>query len=330
MKTNLPCLSIVVPVYNEEPTIPELHRRLTVAAEGFGVTYELVFVNDGSRDRSGELLRGLANQDAHVRVVDFARNFGHQIAITAGMDHAQGDAVVVIDADLQDPPEVIGQMLDKWREGYDVVYAVREKREGDTFFKKVTAAAFYRLLRSITHVDIPLDTGDFRLMSRRAIEAMKLFSERNRFVRGLVSWIGFRQTGVTFIREERFAGETKYPLKKMIRFALDGIVSFSFVPLQLATYAGFAISGLSFLAILWVVYLRLFTTQTITGWASLMVIMLFLGGIQLITLGVVGEYIGRIYDEVKRRPLYLIQALVGFERDPAKAGESPRSSSPHR
>lgn len=325
-----PCLSIIVPIYNEEPSISELHRRLTLAAEGFGVTYELLFVNDGSRDRSGILLRTLAEQDSRIRIVDFARNFGHQIAITAGMDYAQGDAVVVIDADLQDPPEVIGPMLAKWREGYDVVYAIRERREGDTFFKRSTAALFYRLLRRITSVDIPLDTGDFRLMSRRAIDAMKLFNERNRFVRGLVSWIGFRQTGITFVREERYAGETKYPLKKMIRFALDGIVSFSFVPLQLATVFGFIASALSFLGILWAVYMRVFTNETIAGWTSLMVIVLFLGGVQMITLGIIGEYIGRIYDEVKRRPLYLVQELIGFERGLAASGESSLSSPPNR
>lgn len=307
-----PCLTIVIPVYNEEAVIPELHRRLTAVAQDLGVSYELLFVNDGSHDRSVELLRELAVRDEHVHVLDFARNFGHQIAITAGMDHAQGEAVVVIDADLQDPPELIGRMLEKWREGYDVVYAVRERREGDTVFKRATAAFFYRLLRRITNVDIPLDTGDFRLMSRRAIEAMKLFRERNRFVRGLVSWIGFKQTGVSFVRAERFAGETKYPLKKMVRFALDAIVSFSFLPLQLATYLGFLVSGVSFLGILWVVYLRLFTQETIVGWASLMVIVLFLGGVQLITLGVIGEYIARVYDEVKRRPLYLLQERIGF------------------
>ena len=302
-----PCLSVVVPIYNEEGVIDELHRRLTGVIRDLGVTYELVFVNDGSRDRSMPMLRELAATDPHVKVIDFARNFGHQIAITAGMDHAQGEAVVVIDADLQDPPEVIGQMLEKWREGYDVVYAVREKRHGETFFKTFTAAAFYRTLKRITNVDIPLDTGDFRLMSRPAIEAMKRFGERNRFVRGLVSWIGFRQTGITFVRAERFAGETKYPLKKMVRFALDGIVSFSHFPLQLATYCGFAVSGLSFLGILWVLYQRIFAHDTIAGWASMMAIMLFLGGLQLITLGIIGEYIGRIYDEVKQRPLYLVQ-----------------------
>ncbi len=323
-----PCLSVVVPIFNEEQVIAALYRRLTSTSEGLGATYELVFVNDGSTDRSMVLLTELAAADRRVRVLNFSRNFGHQVAITAGMDHARGEAVVVIDADLQDPPELIGLMLEKWREGYDVVYAVRERREGDTLFKRATAAFFYRLLKRITHVEIPVDTGDFRLMSRRAIEAMKLFNERNRFVRGLVSWIGFRQTGITFSRSERFAGETKYPLRKMIRFALDGIVSFSFIPLQLATFFGFIASAMSFLGILWVVYLRLFTQETITGWASMMVIMLFLGGVQLLTLGIVGEYIGRISDEVKRRPLYLIQDALGFDsREDGARPPAPRKSS---
>ncbi|MNR80340.1 hypothetical protein D3C72_110620 [compost metagenome] len=317
---SLPCLSIIVPVYNEEAVLDELHRRLTTVVRDLETTYEILYVNDGSRDRSMDLLEGMARQDPHVRVIQFARNFGHQVAITAGMDHAQGEAVVVIDADLQDPPELIGPMLAKWREGYDVVYAVRERRDGDSYFKRTTAALFYRVLKRITHVDIPLDTGDFRLMSRRAIEAMKLFNERNRFVRGLVSWIGFKQTGITFVRAERFAGETKYPLKKMLRFAMDGIVTFSFVPLQMATYLGFLVSGLSFLGILWVIYMRIFTQETIVGWASLMAIALFLGGVQLITLGVIGEYIGRIYDEVKHRPLYLIQERLGFEHGSEKPG----------
>lgn len=314
-----PCLTIVIPIFNEEPVLDALYQRMTQVAETFGVSYELLFVNDGSRDASLEILRGYAARDARVRVLDFSRNFGHQVAITAGMDHARGEAVVVIDADLQDPPELIGEMLEKWREGYDVVYAVREKREGESVFKRATAALFYRLLKRVTNVDIPLDTGDYRLMSRRAIEAMKLFRERNRFVRGLVSWLGFRQTGIRFVRAERFAGETKYPLKKMLRFAIDGLVSFSFIPLQLATIMGFLASGLSFVGILWVVYLRVFTEATITGWASMMVILLFLGGVQLLTLGIVGEYIGRIYDEVKRRPLYLIQEEIG-----QASGDLPR------
>ena len=325
-----PCLSVIIPIFNEEQVLEALYQRLTGIAAELDVTYEFVFVNDGSRDRSLGLLKSLASRDPHVRILDFSRNFGHQVAITAGMDYAQGEAVVVIDADLQDPPELIARMLEKWREGFDVVYAVREKREGDTLFKRATAALFYRLLKRITNVDIPLDTGDFRLMSRRAIEAMKLFRERNRFVRGLVSWIGFRQTGVHFVRAERYAGETKYPLKKMLRFAVDGIVSFSFIPLQLATIFGFIASAMSFAGILWVIYLRLFTEATITGWASLMVIMLFLGGVQLLTLGIVGEYIGRIYDEVKRRPLYLVQEALGFgQREQREAHPEPSGHSPY-
>lgn len=308
-------ISVVVPIYNEAPIIPELHRRLSAALGGLPEDYEVVFVNDGSRDASVDLLREVVKADPHARLVDLSRNFGHQIAITAGMDFAQGDAVVVIDADLQDPPEVIPELVTKWREGYEVVYAIREKREGESFFKRATAAAFYRVITRITNVDIPVDTGDFRLMSRRAVEALKKVRERNRFIRGLVAWLGFRQTGVRFVRQERFAGETKYPLKKMLKFAFDGITSFSFLPLQLATYLGFIVSGASFLGILYVVYLRIFTQETILGWASLMAAILFLGGVQLITLGIIGEYIGRIYDEAKGRPLYFTQDVIGFERE---------------
>lgn len=311
-------ISVIVPIFNEAAIIPELHRRLSTVMGGLPEQYELVYVNDGSRDTSLDQLRELVERDAHVRLIDFSRNFGHQIAITAGMDYAQGDAVVVIDADLQDPPEVIPELVAKWRDGFDVVYAIRERREGDSLFKRATAAAFYRLIARITNVDIPLDTGDFRLMSRRAVEGLKRMRERNRFVRGLVSWLGFRQTGVTFVRQERFAGETKYPLKKMLKFAFDGITSFSFLPLQLATYMGFFVSGVSFLGILYVLYLRLFTQETTLGWASLMAVILFLGGVQLITVGIIGEYIGRIYDEVKGRPLYLTQQLLGFGATPKR------------
>lgn len=308
-------ISVVVPIYNEAPIIPELHRRLTAVLAGVADSYELVFVNDGSRDASLDLLRHLVTSDPHARLVDLSRNFGHQIAITAGMDMARGDAVVVIDADLQDPPEVIPELIAKWREGYDVVYAVRARREGESFFKRATAAAFYRVINRITNVDIPVDTGDFRLMSRRAVEALKKVRERNRFIRGLVSWLGFRQIGVRYVRHERFAGETKYPLKKMLKFAFDGIASFSFLPLQLATYLGFVVSVSSFLGILYVLYLRMFTQETILGWASLMAAILFLGGVQLITLGIIGEYIGRIYDEAKGRPLYFTQEVLGFNQE---------------
>lgn len=306
-------ISVVIPIFNEEAIIPELHRRLTDVMAKMPEAYELVFVNDGSRDRSVELLKALAQSDPHSRLVNLSRNFGHQIAITAGMDHAQGDAVVIIDADLQDPPEVIPELAAKWREGYDVVYAVREQRQGESLFKRLTAAGFYRLISKITNVEIPVDTGDFRLMSRTAVEGLKRVREKNRFVRGLVAWLGFKQTGVKFVRHERFAGQTKYPLKKMMKFAFDGITSFSFLPLQLATYMGFIVSGISFLGILYVVYLRFFTQATIVGWASLMAVLLFLGGVQLITIGIIGEYIGRIYEEVKGRPLYLTQEIVGFK-----------------
>lgn len=312
-------ISVIVPIYNEVEIIPELHRRLSAAMASMPEDYELLFVNDGSKDGSEHLLRDLAERDSHSRFINLSRNFGHQIAITAGMDLAMGDAVVVIDADLQDPPEVIPELAAKWREGYDVVYAVREKREGDSLFKRATAAAFYRLIAKITNIDIPVDTGDFRLMSRRALEGLKRIREKNRFVRGLVAWLGYRQIGVKFVRHERFAGVTKYPLKKMLRFAFDGITSFSFLPLQLATYMGFLVSGASFLGILYVVYLRLFTDATISGWASLMAAILFLGGVQLITIGIIGEYIGRIYDEVKGRPLYLTQEVVGFPSEELKA-----------
>lgn len=306
-------VSVVVPIFNEVEIIPELHRRLSAAMAGQPEDYELVFVNDGSRDGSVALLRDLVATDPRSRLIDLSRNFGHQIAITAGMDLSRGDAVVVIDADLQDPPEVIPELVAKWREGFDVVYAVRERREGDTLFKRATAAAFYRLINRITNVEIPVDTGDFRLMSRRAIEGLSRVRERNRFIRGLVAWLGYRQTGVKFVRHERFAGTTKYPLKKMLRFAFDGITSFSYFPLQLATYLGFVVSGVSFLGILYVVYLRVFTSATISGWASLMAAILFLGGVQLITIGLIGEYVGRMYDEVRGRPLYLTQDILGFE-----------------
>jgi len=256
-------------------------------------------------------MREAAGADDRVRVVDLSRNFGHQIAITAGMDYARGQAIVIIDADLQDPPEVIAKLVARWREGYQVVYAVREHRMGETIFKKLTAAAFYRLIRRITNVDIPVDTGDFRLMDRAVVDSLKRIREKHRFVRGLVSWVGFRQTGVEYVRQERFAGETKYPLRKMLKFAFDGITSFSFMPLQMATYLGFGVSAMAFLAICWVLVEALVFHQTVPGWSSLMVAVLFLGGIQLLTIGLIGEYVGRIYDEVKQRPLYLVREEIG-------------------
>jgi polyisoprenyl-phosphate glycosyltransferase len=305
--------SVVIPVYNEAEVLPTLYGRLTRVMEGLGATYEIIFVDDGSTDVSAKLVEDLRAQDARVKLVSLSRNFGHQVAITAGLDYSSGEAVVVMDADLQDPPEMIPQLIAQWRVGYDVVFAVRASRSGDGVFKRSTASLFYRLLRYLTATEIPANAGDFRLMSWRAVETLRRIRERNRFVRGLVGWIGFRHTSVTFARDARHAGETKYPLRKMARFALNGIIAFSFVPLQLATYLGFTVSLISFVYILYAVGLRLFTDQTVHGWASVMVAVLFMGGVQLISLGIIGEYIGRIFEEVKQRPLYVIDKLAGLE-----------------
>jgi len=313
MKEN-PVYSIVAPCFNEEGVLHELHRRIRQVMDQTGESWELVLINDGSRDRTPQIMCELHAVDSRVKVVDFARNFGHQIAATAGLDYAQGQAVVIIDADLQDPPEVILDMIGRWKEGYEVVFAVRSERIGETWFKEFTAKLFYRIIYRITDVDIPLDTGDFRLMDRKVVDAMKRMRERHRFIRGMTSWVGFKQTGVTYVRQERYAGETHYPFRKMFKFALDAITSFSYAPLQLATYLGFTIAGLSALAALIVVLARLFMGATpFYGQATTLVAVLFLGGVQLITLGIIGEYLGRIYDEVKARPLYLVREAIGFE-----------------
>jgi polyisoprenyl-phosphate glycosyltransferase len=316
--------SIVIPVYNEAEVLPSLYDRLTRVMEGLVEPYEIIFVNDGSQDDSTLLLRDFQARDERVKFVNFSRNFGHQIAITAGLDYSSGQAAVVMDADLQDPPEVIPQLIEQWRKGYDVVFAVRAKRQGEGLFKRATAAIFYRLLRRMTATEIPLDAGDFRLMSRRAVEALQSIRERNRFIRGLAGWIGFRQASVTFVRDVRQLGETKYPLKKMLRFALNGLLSFSLVPLQLASYLGFLISSIGFFYIAYAIGLKLFTDRVVLGWTSVMVAVLFLGGVQLISLGILGEYIGRIYEEVKQRPLYVVDEAKGFEqhRSPPYRGAS--------
>jgi glycosyltransferase involved in cell wall biosynthesis len=313
--------SIVIPVYNEAEVLPSLYNRLTRVMEGLVEPYEIIFVNDGSWDDSTALLRDFQDRDARVKFLSFSRNFGHQIAITAGLDYSSGQAAVVMDADLQDPPEVIPRLIEQWRKGFDVVFAVRAKRQGEGLFKRATAAIFYRLFRRMTATEIPLDAGDFRLMSRRAIDTLQSIRERNRFIRGLAGWIGFRQTSVTFVRDVRQAGETKYPLKKMGRFALNGLLSFSLVPLQLASYVGFLISTIGFFYIVYAIGLKLFTDRVVLGWTSVMVAVLFLGGVQLISLGIIGEYIGRIYDEVKQRPLYVVDEAKGFE---------PLQPPPHR
>ncbi len=308
-----PTLSVVAPVFNEEAILHELYKRLSVVLDGAGLDWELVLINDGSRDRSPEIMRELHAADPRVKVINFARNFGHQVAITAGADYASGQAVVIIDADLQDPPEVILDLLAKWREGYEVVYAVRSERKGETFFKEFTAKAFYRIIYKITDINIPMDTGDFRLMDRKVVEALRTMREKHRFMRGMSVWVGFKQTGVHYVRAERYAGVTKYPLKKMLKFALDGITSFSYFPLQLATYIGFISAALAVLGILATIILRLTGSHAFYGQATTLVAVLFLGGVQLISLGIIGEYLGRIYDEVKGRPLYIVREALGFE-----------------
>lgn len=317
MTTDHPTLSVVAPCFNEEGVLHELYRRISQVLDSAGESWELVLVNDGSRDRTPQIMRELHAKDPRVKVIDFARNFGHQIAVTAGMDYARGDAVVLIDADLQDPPELILEMLAKWREGIELVYAVRAARMGETWFKEFTAKTFYRIIYKITDIDIPKDTGDFRLMDRKVVDALKTMRERHRFLRGMSVWVGFRQAGVTYVRAERYAGETKYPFKKMLKFALDGITSFSYLPLQMATYVGFAAAALAVLGIIVTVILRLSGSQAFYGQATTLVSVLFLGGVQLISLGIIGEYLGRIYDEVKGRPLYIVREALGFEKDKA-------------
>ncbi|MCT2347256.1 glycosyltransferase family 2 protein [Niallia taxi] len=310
--------SIVIPVYNEEEVIEHTYERLKTVMQSSDGNYELLFINDGSKDRSVDILLQLSEQDKTIKIVDFSRNFGHQIAITAGMDYASGNAIVIIDADLQDPPELILEMIQKWKEGYDVVYAKRTARKGETFFKKQTASAFYKTLRAMTEIDIPIDTGDFRLIDRKVCDQMNNIHEKNRFVRGLVSWVGFKQTAVEYERDERFAGETKYPLKRMLKLSLDGITSFSYKPLKLANYLGASLSLIGFVYMLIVLYQKLFTTTTVTGWSSIIVIQLFFSGITLMMLGVIGEYIGRIYDEAKNRPLYIVKDIYQHEQSSAK------------
>ena len=302
-----PQITIIAPVFNEAETLPELYQRVRDVMQEAGDTWELVLVDDGSMDGSGEIILALSEKDPRVRPVIFARNFGHQIAVTAGLDYSRGQAVAIIDSDLQDPPEVILAMIAKWREGYEVVYGVRTDREGESWFKLMTASLFYRIIYRITEVNIPLDTGDFRLLDRKVVDVMNQMRERHRFLRGMSSWIGFRQTGVEYRRAARFAGETKYPLRKMMKFASDAITGFSYLPLQLATYLGFISAGVSILAIPAVVYLRISGSEAFFGQATTLIAVLFLGGIQLISLGILGEYLGRLYDQAKGRPLYIVR-----------------------
>ncbi len=298
--------SVIIPVYNEQEVLPESYKRLTSTMQETGEDYELIFVNDGSRDASLSIVSEFAINDKHVNVISFSRNFGHQPAVTAGIDFARGDAVIIIDCDLQDPPRVMLEMIKKWKEGYDVVYGKRLKRLGESFFKKFTASVYYRLLKSMTDFDIPVDTGDFRLLDKKVCEAVRNLNEKNRYLRGMISWVGFKQTAVEYERDERFAGETKYPFKKMLKLAADGITSFSHKPLKFAIGIGFTLSLLSFIYLIIIFIQKIFTDTTITGWASTVAIILLSQGIVLMILGLMGEYIGRIYDEVKNRPIYII------------------------
>jgi dolichol-phosphate mannosyltransferase len=303
-KRTIRLLSVCAPVYNEEDLVEVFYTRTTAALEGFN--YELIIVNDGCRDGTPEILDRLAASDPRLRVVHLSRNFGHQAALTAGLEHARGDAVAMLDADLQDPPEEIPKMVEAWSEGADVVYMVRQEREGETAFKLATARWFYALFRKLSRVDLEPNSGDFRLLDRSALNALLSMGERNRFLRGMTVWVGFHQHRIEYKRDARYAGETKYPLRKMLRFSLDAIASFSHVPLQVATYLGFLFAGVAFILIPVVVALH-FTGGYLPGFGSLTILILLIGGLQLIALGLIGEYVGRIYDEVKRRPLYIVR-----------------------
>ncbi|HEX5450416.1 MAG TPA: glycosyltransferase family 2 protein [Gaiellaceae bacterium] len=300
-------LSVVVPVCDEQEVLGELHRRLAAAVEE---PRELIFVDDGSTDGSWLVLHTIAQRDATVRLIRLSRNFGHQAALTAGLDASRGDAVVIMDADLQDPPELIGELAARWRDGYDVVYAVRTDRAGETRFKLLTSRAFYKLLQRIAGASIPENAGDFRLMSRRVVDALAAMPERARFLRGMTSWVGFRQTGVEYRRQPRYAGSSKYPLRRMLRFALDGIMSFSTVPIKLVAWLGFVLVGFCIAVLAWVLYTRFFTSQATPGWTSLLVVVLLLGGVQLLSLGIIGQYVARIFDEAKQRPLYFVSEMI--------------------
>ncbi len=309
-------LSVVVPCFEEEAVIAETYRRLAAAVRSIhGVRAEFVFVDDGSRDHTLEMLSAIAETDTDVRVVALSRNFGHQIALSAGLEHASGDAVAVIDADLQDPPEVLAEFVEKWRAGYDVAYGVRRQRDGETGFKLATAHLFYRLMRRLSDTEIPYDAGDFRLLDRAVVDGLLAMPERDRFLRGMVSWVGFRQIAVPYDRAPRAAGETKYPFRRMVRFALDGIFSFSAKPLRLATYFGFFASGIAVIGVFYAFFLRIMTATVVPGWATLLIAVLFLGGVQLVSLGIMGEYVARIYGQVKARPLYLVRERIGFDAD---------------
>ena len=317
-----PVLSVVVPCANEEAVLPETNLRLIATLDGISPNFEIIYVDDGSTDSTPDLLREMQLHESRVRAIRFSRNFGHQLAITAGLEHARGDAIVIIDADLQDPPEVIREFFQKWLDGHDVAYGVRVERDGETAFKRVTAKLFYRFISRLSDTSIPLDTGDFRLMDRRVVDALLAMPERDRFVRGMVSWLGFSQVAVPYRRARRFAGDTKFSLFKMMRLATDGIVSFSILPLRMATWIGFAASGIALVEIVVALFDKIFTHGLVRGWTSTVIAIWFVGGVQLICMGIIGEYVGRIYGESKRRPLYVVRERMGF--DAADAADALR------
>jgi dolichol-phosphate mannosyltransferase len=317
-------ISIVIPCYNEELVLKETLKRLRAFCDQHNLfSFELIFVDDGSRDKTRHILVEASANDSRIKIIGFARNFGHQVAVTAGIDASVGDAVVLIDADLQEPPEIISEMILKWQEGYDVVFGTRISRQGESAFKLLTASIFYRVLNSLSEVSIPPNAGDFRLMNRAVVDSISAMPESDRFLRGMISWVGFKQLSLPYDRSERFAGETKYPLKKMMRFATDGILSFSTKPLQLSIALGFASSCLALIGIIYAISIRMLTSEWVPGWAGTIIATLFFGGVQLLCLGILGAYMGRIYHEIKCRPLYVADSYYGFKSRPPKFSRSP-------
>lgn len=311
-------ISAIIPVFNEQGNVLEIYKRMTKVLESISKEYEIIFVNDYSRDNSLEIIKDLYNRDKHIRYLSFSRNFGHQIAVSAGLDYSKGEAVVIIDGDLQDPPELIPDMYSKYKEGYKVVYAKRKSRKGETWFKKISSKIFYRILQRLTSIDIPVDVGDFRLIDKKIVKHLRDMPEKSKYIRGQIAWMGYRQTYVEYIRDPRLYGETGYPLRKMIRFAIDGITSFSDKPLKIATGLGLIVSFISFLVILYALIAHFYLNITITGWTSLIISIMFIGGIQLITIGIIGEYISRINNDIRNRPLYIIEESSSQEEKEEK------------
>lgn len=320
--------SIVVPILNEDEVLTEFHRRLTAIMDGLKEPYEIVFVNDGSTDDSLSIMEKLHSQDRKIKIIDLSRNFGHQLALTAGIDYALGEAVIIMDADLQDPPEVIPKLIEKWKEGYQVVYGIRKRRDAEKFFKKIGSSLFYRLLYAMTDVTIPRDAGDFRLLDRKIVQSMNRMRERDRYIRGLTSWIGFNQTGIVYHRRGRFAGHTKYPFSKLVKLAFDGIVSFTTFPLRIAAYFGFLVAAICFVYTVYVVVFEISTHTAPKGWSSLMMAIIFVGGVQLICLGAIGEYLSRIGEEVRKRPLYIVRRIIDADKEDKKKESSGNNVGP--